>query len=455
MDLWKLTAAEALERLRSQEITVEQYATSLLDRISKRDDDVKAWAYLDAGSILAQARLMDKVPVSQRRQLHGVPVAVKDIILTQSEDNSRDVWRLSLIVPLDMPTEHGSIIYKDSQPGIDAASVALLREAGCLIFAKTTTTEFASSFIGTKTRNAHSVSHTPGGSSSGSGAAVADFQIPIALGSQTMGSIVRPASYNGVYGFKPTHNVISREGQKFCAPSFDTIGFFARSVADIQLLADAFNLQDCDEGPYTDVKGLKFAVCTTVQWELADEGTVKAMAKAVQLLRAHGAHVEELELGDDFDPVVTWHSQITMTEAGATFLPEYRHSKNQLGERLIQWVNDTHRLTREEKLEAYDGLAALRPRFDKMADKYDAVIVPSVVGEAPEGLVVTGDPVLASTWTALHVPVVNVPGFVGSNGMPIGLSMVAARLRDRHLLKVVEVAGRIFEREGGWSQRST
>ncbi|KAF4993079.1 hypothetical protein FGRMN_6694 [Fusarium graminum] len=433
MDLWKLTATEALERIRSQEITVEQYATSLLDQISKRDDDVRAWAYLDAESILAQARLIDKVPVSQRRQLHGVPVAVKDIILTQSEDNSRSIC----------------------QPGIDAASVTILREAGCLIFAKTTTTEFASSFIGTKTRNAHSVSHTPGGSSSGSGAAVADFQIPIALGSQTMGSIVRPASYNGVYGFKPTHNVISREGQKFCAPSFDTIGFFARSVADLQLLADAFNLQDCAEGPYTDVKGLKFAVCTTAHWELADEGTVNAMAKAVELLKAHGAHVEELELGDDFDPVVTWHSQITMTEAGATFLPEYRHSKHRLGERLIQWVNDTHRLTREEKLEAYDGLAALRPRFDKMADKYDAVIVPSVVGEAPEGLVITGDPVLASTWTALHVPVVNVPGFVGGNGMPIGVSMVAARLRDSHLLKVVEVAGRIFEREGGWNQRST
>ncbi|KAM0345063.1 hypothetical protein ACHAPU_006949 [Fusarium lateritium] len=382
MELWKLTGFEALKRLRSQEMTVEEYATSLLERISQRNDDVKAWVYLDAVSILDQAREMDRVPMNKRGSLHGLPVAIKDIILTK-----------------DMPTEHGSTIYKDSHPGIDAASVMVLRAAGCLIFGKTSTTEFASSFIGTATRNAHSVSRTPGGSSSGSGAAVADFQIPIALGSQTMGSIVRPASYNGIYGYKPTYNTISTEGQRFCAPSFDTIGFFARCVVDLELMASTFNLKHCYQSRFTDVKDMDFAVCTTAQWELADEGTVEAVAKAVKLLRAHGARVEELELGDDFDPVVTWHSQITMAEGAASFLPEHRHSEHQLGERLTRWVADTHRLTRSEKLDAYDKLAALRPRFDELADKYHGVLVPSVVGEAPEGLVITGDPVLASTWT--------------------------------------------------------
>ncbi|KAM0266794.1 hypothetical protein ACHAPA_006571 [Fusarium lateritium] len=435
MELWKLTATQALKRLRLQELTVEQYASSLLKRISQRDDDVRAWSYLNSQAVLDQARELDKVPSSQRGPLHGLPVAIKDIILTKG-----------------MPTEHGSKIYKNDQPEIDAGSVMVLRKAGCLIFGKTTTTEFASSFVGPATRNAHSTSRTPGGSSAGSAAAVADFQIPIALGSQTMGSIVRPASFNGVYGFKPTFNAITREGQKFCAPSFDTIGFFARSVADFEILADAFDLQDDEQSTFAQVRGSKFAVCTTAQWESAGEGTVAAMARAAQLLGAHGAQVEELELGPDFDPVVSWHSYITSIEGGTSFLPEYRHSKNQLDQRLAHWVEDKHKASRRAKLDAYDGLAALRPRFDKIADEYVAILVPSVIGEAPEGLGNTGDPVFASTWTALHVPVVNIPGFRRENGMPIGVSLVAARLRDRHLLKVSEAVGRIFE--GGWNQHS-
>ncbi|KAF4964773.1 hypothetical protein FSARC_7372 [Fusarium sarcochroum] len=437
MEPWRLTATQALEKLRSQELTVEQYASSLLDRINQRDDDVKAWAYLDPKAVLDQARVLDGVPLDQRGPLHGLPVAVKDIILTK-----------------DMPTEYGSTIYKNDHPEIDAGSVMVLRKAGCLIFGKTTTTEFASSFVGPVTRNAHSTSHTPGGSSSGSGAAVADFQIPIALGSQTMGSIVRPASFNGIYGFKPTWNAITREGQKFCAISFESIGFFARSVADIEILADSFALHDYDESPFTEVKGSKFAVCTTVQWELADEGTVAAMSKAVELLRAHGAQVEELELGPDFGTVVARHSTITAYEGGTSLLPEYRYAKDQLDERLVGWVENKDKASRRAYLDAYDGLAALRPRFDEIADNYVAVLVPSVIGEAPEGLGNTGSPIFASTWTALHTPAINLPGFCGKNGMPIGVTLVAARLRDRHLLKVSEAVGRIFEAEGGWNQNS-
>ncbi|KAG5657760.1 hypothetical protein KAF25_007793 [Fusarium avenaceum] len=407
-------------------------------RISQRDDDVKAWSYLNSQAVLDQARDLDRVPSSERGPLHGLPIAIKDIILTKS-----------------MPTEHGSKIYKNDRPEIDAGSVMVLRKAGCLIFGKTTTTEFASSFVGPATRNAHSTSRTPGGSSAGSAAAVADFQIPIAVGSQTMGSIVRPASFNGIYGFKPTFNAITREGQKFCAPSFDTIGFFARTVADFEILADVFDLHDDEQSTFVDIRGSKFAVFTTAQWDSADEGTVEAMAKAVEILRAHGADVEELELGPDFDPVVSWHSHITSIEGGTSFLPEYRHSKDQLDQRLAGWVENKFKSSRRAKLDAYNGLAALRPRFDEIADEYVAVLVPSVIGEAPEGLGNTGDPIFASTWTALHVPVVNIPGFGGETGMPIGVSLVAARLRDRHLLKVSEAVGRIFEADGGWNREST
>ncbi|KAH7251282.1 amidase signature domain-containing protein [Fusarium tricinctum] len=377
-----LTATEVLEKFRLQELTVEQYASSLLGRISQRDDHVKAWSYLNSQAVLEQARELDRVPPSERGPLHGLPVAIKDIILTKG-----------------MPTEHGSKIYKNDQPEIDAGSIMVLRKAGCLIFGKTTTTEFASSFVGPATRNAHSTSRTPGGSSAGSAAAVADFQIPIAVGSQTMGSIVRPASFNGIYGFKPTFNAITREGQKFCAPSFDTIGFFARAVADFEILADVFDLHDDEQSTFADIRGSKFAVFTTAQWEQANKGTVEAMAKAVELLGAHGADVEELELGPDFDPVVCWHSHITSIEGGTSFLPEYQHSKDQLDQRLAGWVENRYKSRRRAKLDAYNGLAALRPRFDTIADEYVAVLVPSVIGEAPEGLGNTGDPVFASTWT--------------------------------------------------------
>lgn len=274
---------------------------------------------------------------------------------------------------------------------------------------KTTTTEFASSFVGPATSNAHSTSRTPGGSSAGSAAAVADFQIPIAVGSQTMGSIVRPASFNGIYGFKPTFNAITREGQKFCAPSFDTIGFFARTVADFEILSDVFDLHDDEQSTFAGIKGSKFAVCTTAQWESADEGTVEAMAKAVEILRAHGADVEELELGPDFAPVVSWHSHITSIEGGTSFLPEYRHSKDKLDQRLAGWVENKYKSSRRAKLDAYNGLAALRPRFDEIADKYVAVLVPSVVGEAPEGLGNTGDPIFASTWTVSNSKLILKP----------------------------------------------
>lgn len=437
MEPWRHTATQILDNIRSGSLTVEQYASSLLERIKQRDDDVKAWAYLDPKAVLEQARKLDQVPKDQRGPLHGIPVGIKDIILTK-----------------DMPTEHGSTIYKNDHPVIDAGSVMVLRQAGCLIFGKTTTTEFAASFTGPATRNAHSTSHTPGGSSAGSAAAVADFQIPVALGSQTVGSIVRPAAFNGIYGFKPTWGAITREGQKFCAPTVDTIGFFSRSVSDFETLADAFALHDDEESTFGDIKGSKFAVYRTSKWDLAGEGTIAAMDKAVELLKAHGAGVEELDLGPDFDQVIDWHLTLVRLEGATSLWPEYYRDKDKLDPVLAKGVQEKHKISRQAQLDAYDGLAALRPRFDKMADKYVAVLVPSVFDEAPEGLGNTGSPVFAAIWTALHTPVVNIPSFRGKSNLPVGVSLVSARLRDRHLLKVSEAVGNIFEAEGGWNKQS-
>ena len=253
-------------------------------------------------------------------------------------------------------------------------------------------------FAGPKTRNAHSTTRTPGGSSSGSGAAVADFQVPVALGSQTMGSIVRPAAFNGTYGFKPTWNAITREGQKFSALTFDTIGFFTRSVDDVDALMDLFAVHDDEKSTFTDIKGSRIAVCRTIQWSLAGQGTINAMEKAVELLKAHGAQAEDISLGSEFDRVVEWHGKLGQTEGGITFLPEYLSAKQDLHDHLIGWVENKQKITHKDQLEAYDGLSALRPKFDAIASRYDAVLAPSVLDEAPEGLDNTGSPILASTW---------------------------------------------------------
>ncbi|KAJ7918715.1 amidase signature domain-containing protein [Mycena leptocephala] len=426
----------ATEFLSSNGLKVEDYVRSLLDRIAARDAEVEVWAYLDSEYVLSQARQLDAVPLEQRGPLHGVPVGVKDIFYTK-----------------DMPTQHNSPIYTDDFPVVDAALVMLLRSAGALIFGKTTTTEFASLTIGTKTRNPHDPTRTPGGSSSGSGAAVADFQVPVAVGTQTIGSIIRPASFNGIFGFKPTWGAISREGAKVCSLNFDTMGFFARSVADLELLADAVRLED-DENPTASfsIQGAKFAVCKTYLWPEAGPGTTNALDLAVKLLRDQGASVEELELPGEFASVKKFHLQAFERDAQATFMNEYIRAKDQLDPLLVKFVENSSRTSHREHLAALDNLAQLRPKMDIIASRYDAILTPSVVDEAPEGLASTGNSVLCGMWTALHVPVVNIPGFVGDHGMPIGLSLVAGRYFDRHLLKVAAAVAPVFE-GGGWKLR--
>jgi len=428
--LYRMTATEFL----SSGLKVEDYVRSLLDRIAARDSEVEAWAYLDPEYVLSQARQLDAVPLEQRGPLHGVPVGVKDIFYTK-----------------DMPTQHNSPIFKDDAPAVDAALVMLLRSAGALIFGKTTTTEFASVTTGTKTRNPHNPARTPGGSSSGSGAAVGDLQVPVALGTQTIGSIIRPASFNGIFGFKPTWGAISREGVKICSLNFDTMGFFARSCADLELLADAARLKD-DENPIGPlaVKGRKFAVCKTHVWPEVGPGTTNALNLAVKLLRDQGASVEELDLPEEFASVRQSHLHAFERDAGSTFMNEYIRAKDQLDPVLVAFVENPSKTSHRDHLAALDNLAQLRPKIDIIASRYDAIITPSVVDEAPEGLASTGNAVFCGMWTALHVPVVNIPGFVGGDhGMPIGLSLVAPRYHDRRLLKVAAAVAPIFE-GGGW-----
>lgn len=239
---------------------------------------------------------------------------------------------------------------------------------------------------------------SPGGSSSGSAAGVADGQIPVALATQTGGSTIRPASYNGIYCIKPTWNAVSREGQKLYSLLLDTLGWYGRSVSDLVLLADIFSLEDDEPSTFNSIRGAKFALCKTNHWHKASEATRQALAKAAALLKAHGAIVEDLDLPPSFEPLTDWYLTVLETDGATTFLPEHRVARSKLHESLAVYI-DKPAYTKKQTLAAQDGIAALRPEFDAIASQYDAVLTPSAVDEAPYGLEYTGDAVFCADWT--------------------------------------------------------
>jgi len=305
-----------------------------------------------------------------------------------------------LTVAPDMPTQFNSSIYTGDAPEVDAGSIMILRKAGALIFGKTTTTEFAATTVGSKTRNPHDPNRTPGGSSSGSGAAVGDFQAPIGLGTQTGGSTIRPGSYNGIYAFKPTWNSITREGQKIYSLILDTLGLYARSVADLELLADAFAIHDDIPAP-TDfsVKGAKFAFLKTMVWPHIGPGGSAAMEKAVSLLRAHGAEVEEIELPEHLNELPAWHATVLNSDGRTAFLPDYAVAKEQLSGQLVGHVENSDKISRKAQLDAFDNISTARPVVDELLGRYAAVLTPSVPDEAPLGIEKTGSAAFCLIWT--------------------------------------------------------
>ncbi|KAJ4252733.1 hypothetical protein NW762_010639 [Fusarium torreyae] len=386
VELYRLSATDVIVRIRDGQLSMEDYVKSLLARIKERDPVVRGWAYINPDQVLLEARKLDQVPKENRGPLHGVAIAVKDVIYTK-----------------DMPTQFNSPIYQGDAPQVDAASIVVLRKAGALILGKTATTEFAATTRGPETTNPHDSSRTPGGSSSGSGAVVADFQAPISLGTQTGGSVIRPASFNGVYGFKPTWNSISREGQKVFSLILDTIGFYARNVPDLNLLADVFALED-DQPPdpdYAIQKG-KFAICRTMVWQQAGPGLTKVMDKAVELLRSSGATVEEIEFPEHLQDLPEWHSIVFNSDGRTAFLPEYRFDKSQIADQLIGHVENHGKISRTTQLKAFDDIASARPVVDAMLSEYDAVLTPSVPDEAPEGIDSTGSAAFNKIWTVHH-----------------------------------------------------
>ncbi|WP_293897701.1 amidase [Phenylobacterium sp.] len=419
-----LTATEALARMGRGELTAEALNRACLERVRIRDGEVKAWAHLEPAVVLAQALACDLD--GRVRPLGGIPVGIKDVILTH-----------------DMPTRHNSPLYRDSFPRLDAACVSVLRSAGAVVFGKTDTVEFAATGAKALTRNPHDLARTPGGSSSGSAAAVADGHVPLALGTQTGGSILRPAAYCGVYGFKPTWGLVSREGVRPFAPSLDTVGWFARSADDLALLFEVFDPHPAPTQPQPPLclRGARIGLCRSPSWASAEPSVQALFARSGERLKAAGAHVEDLDLPPAFDDLPRAHQAIMRMEGRTAFLAEYRAHGQALHEDLRGYVEARDGLTVADLCAAYDAAAAARPVFDAIAAGFDAILTPSVVGEAPLGLHQTGSFVFNGLWTLLHTPAVNVPAGRGPAGLALGLTLTGPRFADRAVLAAAAAIG--------------
>jgi Asp-tRNA(Asn)/Glu-tRNA(Gln) amidotransferase A subunit family amidase len=412
--LYELTAAEAAAAIADGAMTSEALVTSCLERITVREKRLGAWEYLDAEQALAQARMCDRSPA--RGPLHGVPVGIKDLIDT-----------------CDMPTAYGSPIYAGYQPAWDAACVALLRAAGAIILGKTVTTEFAM-FTPGKTANPHHLAHTPGGSSSGSAAAVADNMVPLALGSQTAGSIIRPASFCGVVGYKPTHGQFAVAGIKALSQTLDTLGGMARSVADVALLRAALvggpgRLPALERPP-------RIGLSRTPQWPHATAATREALDTASRRLATAGAEVSELVLPAEFEPLAAAQETIQIFEGARCFAYELTRHREQLSQKLLELLAPAEGITYAAYAEAMALADTCRRQLDSIFTDYDVLLVPSAPGEAPAGLEATGNPIFNRIWTLLHTPAVNLPGFQGPNGLPVGVQVIGPIGMDDRLLAI-------------------
>lgn len=422
----QFTASAAAALIRSRRLSCEELVRSCLDRIAVRDAAVKAWLWIDPDHVIRRARELDKLP-EPKGVLHGLPFGVKDVIDTA-----------------DYPTTHNSPIYDGLRMGKDAAPVAVVRGCGALILGKTDTVEFASGGRKALTRNPYHPAHTPGGSSSGSGAAVGDFQVPLAFGTQTGGSHIRPASFNGIYGMKPSWGLVSREGVRMSSMTLDTVGWYGRCVDDLILVGAAFRLPG-DTTP-VEVKGLRVGLCRSPVWSQIEPGGEIALSTAARRLAAAGAQVFELNLPDPFNRLHDAHTAIVNSEGGASFLPEYVNAPGILAADLRAKVENALQITPQRLLESYALADACRPVLDGMfgAD-LDVILTPSACGEAPEGLHTTGDATFNRMWTLLHGPNLGIPCCRGPKGLPVGVTLVGKRLTDARLLAIGKAVAPVID----------
>jgi Asp-tRNA(Asn)/Glu-tRNA(Gln) amidotransferase A subunit family amidase len=418
------SAAAAAAAIAARKISSMELVTACLDRIAAREPEIGAWTFVERERALAEARARDAE--RPRGPLHGVPVGIKDIIDTA-----------------DMPTTYGSPIYARHRPAIDAACVTLIRRAGGIPLGKTVTTEFAY-FAPGKTKNPRNPKHTPGGSSSGSAAAVADDMVPVALGTQTAASIVRPATFCGIVGYKPTIGMYTLAGIKPFAVSFDTLGTLTRGVEDAMLM---WRVLHADDRPLpARTAPPRIGLCRTPQWAEAEPATVEAFDAAAGKLRQAGAAVTELTLPAGFADLAETHKRMMAFESARAYATEHASHRDQLSPQLAELINLGLRQPASGYLADRKTQDHVRRELAGLMAGYDALLAPAAPGEAPEGLGATGNPVFSRMWTLLQGPSIALPVQRGPRGLPTGIQLVGAYGSDPDLLATGRWAEDAFAR---------
>ncbi len=429
-DLRHLTAIELRDRMARGNLRAVDVAEAFVARIASREPEVGAFVYFDPDQVLAEAEARDE----QQRQgrspgpLHGLPVAVKDIIDTT-----------------DMPTENGTPLDAGRRPEHDATIVARLKAAGAIVLGKTVTTELGAMHP-RGTRNPHNAAHTPGGSSSGSAAAVAAGMAPLAIGTQTNGSVIRPASFCGIVGFKPTFGLIPRTGILPQASPLDTVGVFARSAADAALLVDALAGYD-DSDPYSSdlppphlldaalaaTATPSFAFVRTPSWDSADEATKAAFEGLIAKL---GGACREEVLSRRFGDAVLGHTALAFSGIAWHYGPYYDRGMDELSDAMRQTIEAGRTMTTVDYLAALDLRETLYAELDEILGRHDVILTPAAPGEAPEGLASTGNPAFNTLWSLCGMPAISLPLLTGPLGLPVGVQLVGRRGDDGRLLQV-------------------
>jgi amidase len=413
-----LTAGEAARRIAAGKLSSEELVAAHLERILQRDGDVQAWVHCNADAALAQARMVDQ----QKPQslLAGVPVGFKDVIDTAG-----------------MPTGYNSPIYRDYVPQVDAACVAMVRHTGGIVLGKTVTTEFASRTPG-PTRNPLNLAHSPGGSSSGSAAAVADFMVPLAFGTQTGGSVIRPAAFCGVVGYKPSFGTINRAGLKQLAESLDTIGVMARSVEDCALLTHVVSARPLPDFAAALPQAPSVGLLRTSRWKDASPAAQGALENAAAAIARKGARVSEVNLPDGFDRLHEDQMVIMNFEAARALAHERFTHPELLSEYLRNKLEDYWHKPREAYTAVMRHALECRRMYADLLANFDVLLTLSAPGEAPQGITGTGSSLFNRVWTLLGAPCVTIPAGTGPQGLPLGVQIIGAYDDDERVLRVAE-----------------
>ena len=430
MSLFKLSAVDIVKSLKEGKYTCEEVVKSFIEQINKNEKQVEAWEFFDQELVLNQAKKLDEAHQSGKvhGDLHGVPVGIKDIFDTE-----------------DMPTIDGTEIHKKNPSWNDCTVVSKLKQAGAIIMGKTVTTELAYYSPG-KTKNPHDVTRTPGGSSSGSAAAVASNMVPLAVGSQTNGSVIRPASFCGVVGYKPSKGYISRHLVLQVSRTLDQVGIFSNSIEDAALISEQLighDKQDPDTTLNPKPKLLAASkqkppaepILAYIKLPFMDKLEDDAKEGFKEIKDELKGKIDEMELPEGFTNIPKWHQIIMESDMAQSFSKEYKNSKNKLSDKIIEAIERGMKYTAVEYNNALSKIEVANTYFNQFFYDYDAILTPSATGEAPKYLHSTGNPIFCTIWTYCGMPCINLPLLKGKNGLPIGIQLVSSLFDDERLFR--------------------